>query len=170
MEDGGDVLGHARTSSHRPRHFIQTARLESNQRLPPSDGGALPLSYERVVRTRGVEPLPSRSVVGCSSIEPRADVWTVLYRLSYPGSDSGGWPLHQHHRPVGMAGFEPTTSWSQARRATYCATSRWLVPEVSNPRLDVQSVTCCHLHQGPMLVGDACGIRTHTVQLEGLLS
>ena len=35
---------------------------------------------------------------------------------------------------VGMTGFEPATSWSQTRRATNCATSRWNTGDPALPR------------------------------------
>ncbi len=86
--------------------------------LPPWQGGRLPLHHGHIGRRRivkdghrvGLEPPPGGSRVRCAAVAPR-------FRMPvFAGRVFRAVPRSPHFQAIGMAGFEPAVSWSQARR------------------------------------------------------
>lgn len=50
------VMAHGASVAPVPTDFPKSDRLDSNQHPPPSQGGAPPLSYDRVKPHQGIEP------------------------------------------------------------------------------------------------------------------
>ncbi len=49
-------MAHGASVAHVPTYIPESDRLDSNQHPPPSQGGAHPLSYDRMKPLQGIEP------------------------------------------------------------------------------------------------------------------
>jgi hypothetical protein len=92
--------------NHGPDRHLRSAPGESNPSSLTYKGSALPLS-EAPLGPEGFEPPPPGLKGRCAAVTPRPR------RVVGPGLAFD--PPHVTP-PVGMAGFEPAVSWSQARR------------------------------------------------------